>query len=447
MGGCWGFAETRLNPGSRAECRTSTEGPLLRDVVLPAGVDGKGRFRCARRLKGGGREDEACTPAPCCARGARMVHMGSNLRTGSSDSAWFGGARLPRPQTRFELGPDQAAGDPPEATGRSRDSVRLQVARASGEIEDTLFSSIGDFLDPGDLLIVNDSATLPAAIDGTLDDGRRVRVHVSTRVPGTGLRFVELRRPQGASSSEAEAPKSALTVRLAKGASLHVDSPPRFSVERLSRLRRARFSASASLYDYLVDAGRPIRYDYVRTAYPLSYYQTIFASTPGSSEMPSAGRPFTRQLVDRLRSQGVQFANVTLHTGVSSQEAYEPPYPEYFEVGGGAADAINSAHRRGSRVIAVGTTVARAVRSATKSSGVIKALSGFTRHVITPWDPAVALDGIISGWHDPASSHLLLLESFLGAPRLQYCYERAVEGGYRWHEFGDAQLILTKGRR
>ena len=143
-------------------------------------------------------------------------------------------------------------------------------------------------------------------------------------------------------------------------------------------------------------------------------YQTVFARLPGSAEMASAARPFTASLVAGLVSSGVLVAPVTLHTGLSSQEAGEAPQPERFAVSGETADLVNLVRSRGSRVVAVGTTATRAIESAADPDGRVHPAAGWTEVVISPDRPARVVDGLVTGWHDPDASHLLLVESVAG---------------------------------
>lgn len=189
--------------------------------------------------------------------------------------------------------------------------------------------------------------------------------------------------------------------------------------------------------------GRPIAYGYLDRRYPLSSYQTVFGRHPGSAEMASAGRPFTDALVTRLVTAGVQVAPVTLHTGVSSQEAGEAPGPEWFEVPPTTARTINTARDHGGRVVAVGTTATRAVESAVRGSYVV-AGRGWTDRVVTPADPPRVVDGLVTGWHDPMASHLLLVEAVAGERLTQAAYDAAVAEGYLWHEFGDSALLMRR---
>jgi S-adenosylmethionine:tRNA ribosyltransferase-isomerase len=209
-----------------------------------------------------------------------------------------------------------------------------------------------------------------------------------------------------------------------------------------SRLLAAHLVLPTALGAYLAEFGRPIRYGCPETAWPLSDYQTVFATTPGSAEMASAARPFTPELVTALVSKGVVITPVTLHTGVSSQEAGEPPYPERYAVPAATAELVNWGRAHGHRVVAVGTTVTRALETVADGSGRAHPGSGWTDLVITPSRGVRVVDGILTGWHEPEASHLHLLEAVAGRAALERSYAHALSGPYRWHEFGDVHLVL-----
>jgi S-adenosylmethionine:tRNA ribosyltransferase-isomerase len=194
--------------------------------------------------------------------------------------------------------------------------------------------------------------------------------------------------------------------------------------------------------DFLRRHGRPISYHYVDGAYPIEDYQTVYAKVPGSAEMASAGRPFTERLLVALMTSGITIAPVTLHAGVSSPEAHEPPLPEWFEVPADTARLVCSARRAGRRVVAVGTTVTRALESATSPHGCVHATAGWTDLVLGPDRPARVVSGLITGLHAPEASHLLLLEAVAGHDLVTDAYDAAVEQRYLWHEFGDSTLFL-----
>ena len=158
--------------------------------------------------------------------------------------------------------------------------------------------------------------------------------------------------------------------------------------------------------------------------------------------MPSAGRPFTSEVITRLVAKGIDVAPIVLHTGVASIEADELPYPERVHVPESTAERVQLARRSGHRVIAVGTTVVRALETAAGPDGVVRAYNGWTDLIVTPERGVRATDGLLTGWHEPASSHLLMLEAVAGFELLQDSYVAGISEGYRWHEFGDVHLIL-----
>jgi S-adenosylmethionine:tRNA ribosyltransferase-isomerase len=188
--------------------------------------------------------------------------------------------------------------------------------------------------------------------------------------------------------------------------------------------------------------GRPIRYGYVPREWPISTYQNVYAVEPGSAEMASAGRPFTAQLITDLVARGIHIAPIVLHTGVSSPEANEPPYPERYRVPSATARLVNAAHGWGGRVIAVGTTVVRALETAVSAEGTVGASEGWTNHIVCAECKVRVVDGLITGWHEPEASHLQMLQAIADEPLLEKSYRAALEHGYLWHEFGDSHLIL-----
>jgi S-adenosylmethionine:tRNA ribosyltransferase-isomerase len=208
------------------------------------------------------------------------------------------------------------------------------------------------------------------------------------------------------------------------------------------RLWRATVAVEGDVSRYLERHGRPIAYAYVPERWPLAAYQTVFARDPGSAEMPSAARPFTEHLVTELVVNGVRLAPVTLHAGVSSQEPGEPPQPERYRVTKQTADLVNDTHAHGGRVIAVGTTVTRALESAATEDGRVHAAQGWTDLVLGPHRPTRAVDGIVTGWHEPGASHLDLLRAVAGARRVERAYDEAQRHDYLWHEFGDSALLF-----
>jgi S-adenosylmethionine:tRNA ribosyltransferase-isomerase len=347
-----------------------------------------------------------------------------------------------RPLTQFSSPKDRTATEPPELRGLRRDAVRLMIATPIG-ISHTAFYRLAEHLRAGDVLVVNTSATLPGQLTGERKDAP-VLVHVANRLPD-GSRVVELRSAPDAATPILDGRVGEQIGLTADGLVELIEPYPESGSSPRSlgnRLWRARVTVPGGVSDYLHGQARPISYGYLNGSFPISAYQTIFSLHPGSAEMPSAARPFSTELVTRLVTQGVIFAPIMLHTGLSSQDAGEAPQPEWFEVSQTTADLVTTSRARGGRVIAVGTTATRAIESAAKPDGTVAAASGWTELVISPERPVRVVDGLITGWHNPDASHLLLVESVAGAELTQRAYHAALAEGYLWHEFGDSCLFL-----
>jgi S-adenosylmethionine:tRNA ribosyltransferase-isomerase len=332
----------------------------------------------------------------------------------------------------FTLPPGIEASAPPTV----RDGVRMLIAHRGG-IEHARFAQLGEFLSVGDLVVVNTSATLAAAVDGTRGGAMRVTVHFSTGLPDSTW-VVEVRPARDATGPITDI-KAGETIGLPDDIRLVLLAPHPHGQRRLWQ---AAIGLEGAVPAYLARHGRPIRYSYVPGPVPLSDYQTVFAREPGSAEMPSAGRPFTPELVTDLVTRGVSIAPITLHTGVSSQEPGEPPQREWFRVPEPTARQVNMTRAWGGRVVAVGTTVTRALESAADAAGVVGERSGWTDLVLGPQVPSRVVGGLITGWHAPGASHLKLLEAVAGAELVDRAYAEALRARYLWHEFGDSCLLL-----
>jgi S-adenosylmethionine:tRNA ribosyltransferase-isomerase len=350
---------------------------------------------------------------------------------------------LPRPLTDFARPPGSDAIEPPEAHGVARDGVKLMIARPA-DIVHSRFADLATQLEPGDLLVVNNSATLPAAVDG-IRGATPIAVHFSTALDDH-VWVVELRPATNATAHLPDI-EPGERIGLPDGAALTVvDSYPRPGVVG-SRLWTTRLAIEGDIPTYLGRNGRPIRYSYVPHPWPLSSYQTVFARHPGSAEMASAARPFSADLVASLISAGIVIAPITLHAGVSSAEDGEQPTAEWFDVPASTAALVNLTRASSGRVIAVGTTVTRAVESAVDPDGIVHPRSGWTDLVLGPAHPPRVVDGLITGWHEAGASHLLLLEAVAGPSLVAAAYREAIKHGYLWHEFGDSALLLPSRPR
>jgi S-adenosylmethionine:tRNA ribosyltransferase-isomerase len=399
----------------------------------------------------------------------------------------------------FALPAQLEAREPAEERGSGRDDVRMLVSElATGRVTDTHFRALPQFLRRGDLVVLNTSATLPAALRAWRADGSEIALHWSSplppvrpasggrraaggggemdgasdeplaevsdatnhghtrvasqseehalplaarRVPLAQPAVVELRAKGGQtrlSILRGDAPiheNEVLT--LAGGGGVTILSPYRDS----QRLWIARLELDLPVVDYLRRWGRPIRYSYIERPFPISAYQTVYARSEGSAEMPSAGRAFTRSMLACLRHSGVGLAKLVLHTGVASLESHEKPYEEWYEVPAATAEKVRRAKTAGGRVIAVGTTVVRALESSVDKRGQVIASSGWTDLVITPERGVRVVTGLLTGLHEPKATHLDMLQSIAGRETLERAYEVALEREYLWHEFGDLHLI------
>ncbi len=329
----------------------------------------------------------------------------------------------------FALPPRLEAREPAELRGNGRDDVRMLVSdRAGGAVTHAHFRDLPRFLRAGDLMVLNTSATLPAALTAIRDNGDAIALHWSTPLPG-GLAVVEPRQVEVHRGERLALPGGGTATLLAP----YHDS---------QRLWIAQLDIDLPIVDYLRRWGRPITYSYVPRPFPLSAYQTVYARSEGSAEMPSAGRAFTRPMLACLRKSGAQVAKLVLHTGVASLELHERPYEEWYEVPLRTAERVRDTRRRGGRVIAVGTTVVRALESSVDSNGDVVASRGWTDIVITPERGVRVVDGLLTGLHEPRATHLAMLEAIAGRATIEKAYAAALEHGYLWHEFGDVHLIL-----
>jgi S-adenosylmethionine:tRNA ribosyltransferase-isomerase len=369
-----------------------------------------------------------------------------------------------RSAVRFRLPPELEAAAPPEARGLRRDHVRLLlVDRATGAVAHHRFHELPWLLEPGDLLVANDSRTLPASLLGRTSRGEPLEVRLATREgggagpgrphgPGERWAALALGVPAGGGDpalvpTDARPPAPALAPgeRLEFAGGLGATVLGRH--EEAGPLVWLAFDlAGERLAEALHRAGRPVRYAYVPRPWPLHQYQTLFAAGPGSAEMASAGRPFTVQTLRDLRRRGIGLATISLHAGLSTygdpvtDRRYVPAEP--YLVPEATAAAVAACRAAGGRVVAIGTTVVRALETAAAGGDGVRPGAGVTRLRIGPGHRLAAVDGLLTGLHEPEASHLDLLGAFLDRAALDRAYAAALGSGYLWHEFGDVCLLL-----
>jgi len=347
---------------------------------------------------------------------------------------------------KFDLPTELEAHEPPEARGLTRDEVRLMVSyRSTDRVVHARFHDLGSFVTVGDVVVINTSGTLPAALNATRSDNSPIELHLSTHLPGD-VWIVELRQLGPKGTLPFLQAISGEMLRLPEGATVTLLAP--YALDRSitphgpTRLWLATLRLPCALSDYLNRHGFPIRYSYIPQVWPIEYYQTVYATEAGSSEMPSAGRPFTAELITQLVARGVQFAPLILHTGVASLENHEPPYEEYYRVSLETARLITTARSSGKRIIAVGTTVIRALETVTDRDSITHPGEGWTNVIVTPARGIRSVDGLLTGLHEPRATHLAMLEALTGRRHLEITYTAALRERYLWHEFGDVHLIL-----
>ena len=353
----------------------------------------------------------------------------------------------PLSMIEFSLPPELEANAPPEARGLKRDQVRLMVSNYStDQVRHARFFHLDQYLSEGDVLVINTSRTRNSALTASRADGTALELHLSTHID-EDLWTVEVRSIDDAGKTkhlEDAREGEILTLPVMAKAILREpyvsdctdDSKPS------KTLWLAKLKFPYHVDDYLARYGFPIRYNYVKKRWPLSFYQTVYATESGSAEMPSAGRPFTSGLLKRLSSKGIKIAPLVLHTGVSNLETHEPPYKEFYRVTSETARMVNEARASGRRIIAVGTTAIRALETVTNADGMTHAGEGWTCLVITPQRGLRAVNALLTGMHEPEASHLAILETLAGLSHIKIAYDEALRNGYLWHEFGDLHLIM-----
>ena len=340
----------------------------------------------------------------------------------------------------LELPLELSAKEPPERRGLLRDQVRLLViSRWTGKVIHSHFARLSDFLARGDLLVFNSSRTLPASLTGWIGSHDfRVELRLAEHLFDDAWLALLLFGDR----SEARL-RPGLIIDFGQGLQAQVEG----SDSTNWRLWRIRFSSCGTeLLDLIYRLGQPIRYEYAAAPWDIVCYQNVYSTEPGSAEMPSAGRAFTWKTLLQLQRHGVRIANLTLHTGLSSYmddelDREHPASEEEYFISEETAEKIRHARQTGRRVIAIGTTVVRALESAAERSGFVEPGHRYTRLTINAGYPLRVTNGLLTGLHEPAASHLDLLRAFLPVEKLRTAYEEAIRKRYLWHEFGDLNLI------
>lgn len=340
----------------------------------------------------------------------------------------------------FDLPEHLACPKPTEERNLSRDEVRLLVTTGNGQTDHTTFKHFDRYLQQGDVLVVNTSATIAAALPITLPNRRKGVIHLSNQLNAREW-LIEIREIIGNRTVRWKGGKSGMLFPLSAAADVALKQRY-YKNQQWLDLWIAEFSTNQPPKDYLEAHARPIQYEKLDTLYPHSYYQTFFSFHPGSSEMPSAGRGFTADLIERLLKKGVVLAPILLHTGVSSLEENETPYPEYMEISPVSASILNTAKSQNRRIIAVGTTAVRAIESAVNEEGKVLPYQGNTELFIDESYEMKVADALLTGFHEPRASHLNMLQAIAGADHIERAYQAAIAANYYWHQFGDLHLIL-----
>ena len=334
----------------------------------------------------------------------------------------------------FDLPPEQIAQEPAEP----RDAARLMVlGRQDGHIEHRVFHDLPDLLHAGDLLVVNNSKVLPARLIGSKDTGAVCELLLLHQVKGDEWEC--LAKPGK---------------RLKEGAVIHFGDGS-LTARILQTLpdgnKRVEFSYdTATLYEKLDQFGRmPLPPYITKQLEDQSQYQTVYAKELGSAAAPTAGLHFTPELLDTLQKMGVGVTQVTLHVGLGTFRPVKEDdildhvmHSEWYSVSEENAEAIRRTKANGGRVIAVGTTSCRTLEAVAEKYGEICACCGDTDIFLYPGKPFRCIDGLITNFHLPESTLIMLVAGFCGYENTMHAYKVAVEEKYRFFSFGDAMLIL-----
>jgi len=324
------------------------------------------------------------------------------------------------------------------STEIDRHAVRLiAIDRASERLEVRKFAELPTVLRVGDLVVVNDAATLPGSLRGRTADGAELELRLSGPVDGAQLDGVLLGAGDWRTRTEHRSPPPRLEV----GDVVTIGTSNATVIAAQGRSVVLELASREALWSMLYGSGTPVQYAHRSEPLPLWSVQTAYAARPWAAEMPSAGRPLTWDVILGLRRAGIAIATLTHAAGLSStgDDALDRalPWPERYEIPVGTSTAIRETRARGGRVIAIGTTVVRAL----EASGGAPGLGVATLKLRASSTPRV-VDGLVSGLHMPGESHFELLRAFAPSARLHRALALAAERGLSSHELGDACLIV-----
>lgn len=333
----------------------------------------------------------------------------------------------------YDLPPEYIAQTPVEP----RDHSRLLVLQLStGAIQHDYFYNLGSYLNPGDLLVLNETRVIPARL-------------YARKFPGGGRVEILLLRKNTDSTWEALVGGKGLR----PGVEFQVEEGPRGAIQAALEGAQRLVSFEQPIEAYLPSAGHVPLPPYIHTTLDdPERYQTVYARSPGSAAAPTAGLHFTAGMIERLKKEGVDFASLTLHVGLDTFAPVTEDAPgehrihtEWCQVPPVTAAAVNRAHKIGGRIIAVGTTSVRTLESAARQAlpgDVISASEGVTDLFILPGYRFLAVDAMITNFHLPKSTLIMLVSAFAGRETILNAYEVAKQHGYRFYSFGDAMLII-----
>jgi len=313
-------------------------------------------------------------------------------------------------------------------------SCLMVLDRRNEEVEHCRFWEIGRYFKPGDLLVINQTRVIPARM-------------FAQKLPGGGKVEILLLRKQDALQWVCMVGGKGLK----PGRKIVVENGPGAEIKAMLTGPQRLIRFDTPIEDYFVTAGHVPLPPYIhKTLFDPERYQTVYAQIPGSAAAPTAGLHFTQELMDKLRSEGIKFAELTLHVGLDTFAPVNETDPEehlihseWCTLSQDTADLINETRLKGGRVIAVGTTSVRTLESAATNDRetIVKPYSGETNLFILPGYKFKIVDGLITNFHLPKSTLLMLVSAFMGREKILNAYEIAKEEGYRFFSFGDAMLI------